>query len=170
MATLCVKAGPQVRRTIAVPRSLIRPALAFRLTAVPRYQHYSPSMGTHHAASQLQEHASEAARLIRGARYLTAFAGAGLSVESGIPPFRGEGGLWSRYDPRMLELDYFLAHPDTAWPVIREIFYGHFGRAWPNKAHEVLAHLGTEGRPQEAASGGRSRLQCLITQNIDSVQ
>jgi hypothetical protein len=51
----------------------------------------------------------EAVRLIRGARYLTAFTGAGISVESGIPPFRGEGGLWNHYDPRMLELDYFRA-------------------------------------------------------------
>ena len=35
----------------------------------------------------------------------------------------------------MLELDYFLAHPDTAWPVIKEIFYDHFGKAQPNAAH-----------------------------------
>ena len=104
------------------------------------------------------------ATLIRSAKYLTAFTGAGISVESGIPPFRGPGGLWSTYDPRMLELDYFLAHPDTAWPVIREIFYDHFGKARPNVAHLALARL-------EAAGGadGRGRLQCLITQNIDSV-
>ncbi|MCX6377836.1 MAG: hypothetical protein NTU88_17695 [Armatimonadetes bacterium] len=42
----------------------------------------------------------ESAALIRQARHLTAFTGAGISVESGIPPFRGSGGLWSRYDPR----------------------------------------------------------------------
>ena len=35
----------------------------------------------------------EAVSLIRSTRYLTAFTGAGISVESGIPPFRGEGGL-----------------------------------------------------------------------------
>ncbi len=69
----------------------------------------------------------KAASLIRSSRYLTAFTGAGISVESGIPPFRGEGGLWSKYDPRMLELDFFLAHPEKAWPVIKEIFYDHFG-------------------------------------------
>ena len=99
------------------------------------------------------------ATLIRSARYLTAFTGAGISVESGIPPFRGEGGLWSKYDPRMLELDYFIAHPDRAWPVIKEIFYDNFGKAKPNAAHLALAR-------QEA----RGLLKTLITQNIDSVQ
>jgi NAD-dependent deacetylase len=86
-----------------------------------------------------------AAALIRSARYLTAFTGAGISVESGIPPFRGEGGLWSQYDPRMLELGYFLAHPERSWPILREIFYDHFGQARPNRAHEVLARLEKEG-------------------------
>ena len=98
----------------------------------------------------------KATELVRTARYLTAFTGAGISVESGIPPFRGEGGLWSRYDPRILELDYFLAHPERSWPVLREIFYRHFGTARPNKAHEVLA-----------AWESRGLLKLLITQNID---
>ena len=59
----------------------------------------------------------------------------------------------------MLELDYFLAHPEKAWPVIREIFYDHFGKARPNRAHEVLA-----------AWEARGLLKTLITQNIDSLQ
>jgi NAD-dependent deacetylase len=100
----------------------------------------------------------EAASLIRSAKHLTAFTGAGISVESGIPPFRGPGGLWSRYDPRMLELDYFLAHPEIAWPVIKEIFYDHFGTAKPNRAHLALARLETAGT-----------LKTLITQNIDNL-
>jgi len=37
-----------------------------------------------------------AASLIRTSRYLTALTGAGISVESGIPPFRRPGGPWSR--------------------------------------------------------------------------
>ena len=99
-----------------------------------------------------------AASLIRSARHLTAFTGAGVSVESGIPPFRGEGGLWSKYDPRMLELDYFLAHPERSWPILREIFYDYFGRARPHRAHEVVA-----------AGDARGLLKCLITQNIDNL-
>lgn len=101
----------------------------------------------------------ESTRLIRGVKYLTAFTGAGISVESGIPPFRGPGGLWGKYDPRTLELDYFLANPARAWPVIKEIFCDHFGKARPNEAHLALARLEAAGR-----------LKCLITQNIDSVQ
>jgi len=100
----------------------------------------------------------EAASLIRRARYLTAFTGAGISVESGIPPFRGAGGLWSKYNPRMLEIRYFLSHPEVPWPILREIFYDHFGVARPNHAHEVLA-----------AWEARGLLKTLITQNIDSV-
>jgi len=107
---------------------------------------------------QTEHSVKSVASLIRSARYLTAFTGAGVSVESGIPPFRGSGGLWSRYDPRMLELDYFLAHPETAWPVIREIFYDHFGAARPNKAHQVLAAWEAQGL-----------LKTLITQNIDNL-
>jgi len=100
----------------------------------------------------------EAARLISSARFLTAFTGAGISVESGIPPFRGPGGLWDRYDPRTLEIEYFLRHPEQAWPVIREIFYDNFGKARPNAAHLALARLETAGT-----------LKCLITQNIDNL-
>jgi NAD-dependent deacetylase len=100
----------------------------------------------------------DAARLIRSARNLTGFTGAGISVESGIPPFRGEGGLWTKYDPRLLEIGYFLKHPEVSWPVLKEIFYDHFGTARPNRAHEVLA-----------AWEARGLLKTLITQNIDNL-
>jgi NAD-dependent deacetylase len=53
----------------------------------------------------------EAVSLIRSARFLTAFTGAGITVESGTPPFRGAGGLWDSYDPRTMEIEYFLRHP-----------------------------------------------------------
>ncbi|MGV9206387.1 MAG: Sir2 family NAD-dependent protein deacetylase, partial [Promethearchaeia archaeon] len=40
----------------------------------------------------------KAAKEIKSADRVTAFTGAGISVESGIPPFRGENGLWSKHD------------------------------------------------------------------------
>ncbi|MCB2203334.1 NAD-dependent deacylase [bacterium] len=101
---------------------------------------------------------TRAAQLIRNAGHLTAFTGAGISVESGIPPFRGNDGLWSRYDPRSLDIEYFHAHTEAAWRVIREIFYDFFGEARPNDAHIVLAELERQGM-----------LRAVITQNIDNL-
>jgi NAD-dependent SIR2 family protein deacetylase len=46
--------------------------------------------------------------LLSNSRYAIAFTGAGISVESGIPAFRGKDGLWAKYDPKFLELSYFL--------------------------------------------------------------
>ena len=39
---------------------------------------------------------ARAADQVRGAKHVVALTGAGLSVESGIPPFRGPGGLWTK--------------------------------------------------------------------------
>jgi len=100
----------------------------------------------------------EAARLLRRSRFTTAFTGAGISVESGIPPFRGASGLWSRYDPKFLEIGYFLESPSESWQVIKEIFYDFFGSAEPNKAHKVLARMEQEGLVAR-----------VITQNIDNL-
>jgi NAD-dependent deacetylase len=42
------------------------------------------------------EEIRQAAGLVIDARYSIALTGAGMSVESGIPPFRGPGGLWTK--------------------------------------------------------------------------
>ena len=107
----------------------------------------------------MEEHKlKEATGLILNSNHNTGFTGAGVSVESGIPPFRGENGLWNKYDPGILDLDYFYSHPDKAWPVIKEIFYEFFGSAKPNEAHIALAELEKMGL-----------LNSLITQNIDNL-
>jgi NAD-dependent deacetylase len=100
----------------------------------------------------------KAASLIRCARYLTAFTGAGISVESGIPPFRGDGGLWERYDPRTLQLSYFRSHPRECWKLLRQLFYDHLRQAQPNEAHRALARWEAQGL-----------LKAVITQNIDNL-
>lgn len=105
----------------------------------------------------------QAAACIHAAKHLTAFSGAGISVESGIPPFRGENGVWNRYDPQILDLDFFSAHPEKSWPAIRAMFTAFLGTdgrtpVQPNRAHQVLAQWEAEGR-----------LACLITQNIDGL-
>ncbi len=98
----------------------------------------------------------EASELIAEARHVTAFTGAGISVESGIPPFRGPGGLWNRIDPSYLEIDFFLRHPLKSWEVIRQLFYQTLRKARPNLAHRALAKMEKAGL-----------IRSLITQNID---
>lgn len=106
----------------------------------------------------MEDRIRQAAELLLKSRFTTAFTGAGISVESGIPPFRGNDGIWSKYDPKSLEIAWFVEHPLNSWTIIREIFYDFFGKAKPNKAHNVLARM------EEKALLGR-----IITQNIDNL-
>lgn len=99
-----------------------------------------------------------AAGLIKDSPCTVAFTGAGISVESGIPPFRGGDGLWNKFDPSFLEIDYFYQQPRKSWELIRKIFYQYLGKARPNKAHDVLAWMES-----------RKLLHALITQNIDNL-
>ena len=108
--------------------------------------------------NRLNEDIRTTAELILKSRFTAALTGAGISVESGIPPFRGADGLWNKYDPRTLEIDYFLEHPAESWKVIREIFYSFFSCAKPNRAHLVLAEM------EQKTLLGR-----VITQNIDNL-
>ena len=100
----------------------------------------------------------KAVKFIRSAKRVSAFTGAGISVESGIPPFRGENGLWEKYNPEILNIDYFRKHPDEAWALICEIFYERYGDAEPNMAHRALAAMEANGY-----------LHAIITLNIDNL-
>ncbi len=100
----------------------------------------------------------KAAELIKNSSNVVAFTGAGISVESGIPTFRGENGLWAKFDPSFLELSFFYSNPEKSWRLIKDIFYEYFGKAKPNKAHSFLAKLEEKGK-----------LIGVITQNIDNL-
>lgn len=100
----------------------------------------------------------KAAKWILSANRTVAFTGAGISVESGIPPFRGENGLWNKYDPQTFDINYFYNNTRRSWEVIREIFYDLFGRLKPNAAHYSLSELEANGW-----------LSAVITQNIDNL-
>jgi NAD-dependent deacetylase len=99
-----------------------------------------------------------AANWIRNSTHTVAFTGAGISVESGIPPFRGEDGLWSKYNPIFLDTAYFKNNPRQSWELIKEIFYDFFGKAEPNEAHYAIADLEDKGM-----------IDAVITQNIDNL-
>ena len=53
----------------------------------------------------------EIADKIKASKYAVAFTGAGISVESGVPPFRGENGLWEKHGSQFAEISYFTRHP-----------------------------------------------------------
>lgn len=100
----------------------------------------------------------EAIKRIKNARRGVVFTGAGVSVESGIPPFTGAGGLWNQYDPKFIELDFFYGHPTLSWQEMKKIFFTCMDEAQPNKAHRVIAQLEKRGG-----------FQGVITQNIDGL-
>ena len=99
-----------------------------------------------------------AIELIKNSKYIVAFTGAGISQESGIPSFRGKDGLWSKYNPNILELDFYKRHTQESWKIVKEIFYDYFNTAIPNKAHIILADWES-----------KSIIKSVITQNIDSL-
>lgn len=99
-----------------------------------------------------------AAELLSAARTGVAFTGAGTSAESGIPTFRGVGGLWTKYDPvKIASIDSFLSDPSAYWAVSRERG-GIAIAARPNPGHYALAAL-------EAAGN----LVAIVTQNTDGL-
>jgi len=109
---------------------------------------------------------AEAAALLVGARSVVALTGAGLSVESGIPPFRGPGGLWTKYgEPPLDGYQRFLADPAAAWrerlhptePWARGLMET-LRRARPHAGHRALAGLEALGV-----------LEATITQNVDDL-
>src|ERR1700675_4747020 len=109
------------------------------------------------------EQIRHAAEMLLAARYPIALTGAGMSVESGIPPFRGPGGLWTKYgEPPMNGYQIFLADPKKAWEDrIRrqnDELWGPLKVARPNAGHTALADL-----------EGLGVLRFLITQNVDDL-
>ena len=98
-----------------------------------------------------------AGRLILASKYVVSLTGAGVSVESGIRPFRGPGGLWTEYgEPPMDGYQRFLADPKADWErrikkegFIREL-YEALSQAKPNPAHYALAERARKLREASA--------------------
>ena len=99
-----------------------------------------------------------AAKDILHSKKTIAFTGAGISVESGIPDFRGAQGLWQKYDPEeYAHIDAFHSNPEKVWMMIKEMFSVTM-TAKPNPAHIGLAELEKMGL-----------LSSVITQNVDGL-
>ncbi len=105
-----------------------------------------------------EEKIKEAARLLRRSRHAMALTGAGISVDSGIPAFRGAQGLWDKYDPsEYAHISSFMGNPAKVWGMLKEL-YQIMEKAQPNPAHYALAHLEEMGI-----------LKSLVTQNVDGL-
>lgn len=96
--------------------------------------------------------------LLRNGRRILIFTGAGISTESGIPDFRGPGGVWTRRKPvyyhdfmrseeaRIEHWDYKL----EGWRAFRD--------AKPNPTHQAIVSLERAGK-----------VEAVVTQNIDGL-
>ena len=89
---------------------------------------------------------------------IVAFTGAGISAESGIPTFRGEDGVWKKYDPeKVASINSFYENPANYWEFARE-FESKFLDVKPSPAHLAIGQLERMGR-----------LLGVITQNVDGL-
>jgi len=98
------------------------------------------------------------ANLIKEKGYMVAFTGAGISVDSGIPAFRGGQGLWEKYDPmEYAEIRAFHRNPEKVWVMLREMAKVIL-ESKPSPAHHALGTLEKKGI-----------LKAVVTQNVDGL-
>jgi NAD-dependent deacetylase len=94
---------------------------------------------------------------LREARRITVLTGAGVSAASGVPTFRGAGGLWRNHRAEDLATaGAFARDPRLVWE-----WYGWrrgaIAACAPNPAHDVLARWSRDGRTT------------ILTQNVDDL-
>jgi len=86
-----------------------------------------------------EDDVARVAELLRGAGKVVVFTGAGVSAESGVPTFRGAGGLWEgRPVEQLASPQGFVADPVVVWEFYQQR-RANLTRVKPNPAHEVLA-------------------------------
>jgi NAD-dependent deacetylase len=112
-----------------------------------------------HGRSYMEE-IDTVAEMVLASKRLVVFTGAGVSTESGVSDFRSPGGIWDRFDPDELNYQTFMASEagrERYWQFQHEL-WPEMAKAQPNPGHHAIAefyHLG--------------KLDCVITQNIDSL-
>jgi NAD-dependent deacetylase len=88
--------------------------------------------------------------LLRGSRSILFITGAGLSADSGLPTYRGIGGLYEGRDAEdnipieaLLSREAIEARPDLTWKYLLQIERA-CRTAKPNRGHEVIAEMESE--------------------------
>lgn len=78
---------------------------------------------------------------IRAAGRVCVLTGAGVSAESGVPTFRGAGGMWEKYDFSKLATPMgFREDPRLVWEWY-QLRQREIKKASPNPAHETIAEM-----------------------------
>ena len=94
--------------------------------------------------------------IIKNSKRIVFFGGAGVSVASGIPDFRGANGLYNNVPEEIISHHYFLENTKEFYEFYKDNLV--FKNAKPNPCHEALAILEEKGY-----------LKAIITQNIDGL-
>lgn len=98
------------------------------------------------------------ADIMLGSGKTMVLTGAGISTESGIPDFRGPGGLWSKVDPMyVFHADTFIYRPEVFYKAGMPLM-GPLNEARPNAAHRVIAEMEEAGL-----------VWGVVTQNVDGL-
>jgi len=102
--------------------------------------------------------ASDLGAYLRTGKRILVFTGAGISTGSGIPDFRGPGGVWTRRKPVYFQ-DFITSEAARVehWDYKLEGWEG-FRNARPNAAHHAITKLQDAGK-----------LLLVVTQNIDGL-
>ncbi len=100
------------------------------------------------------------ANWLRGADYVTALTGAGISTESGIPDFRGPQGVWTKNPEaeKTAQLSYYMGDSEVRKKSWQNRTRSEMFTAKPNAAHHALVDLERKGA-----------LHALVTQNVDGL-
>ncbi|WP_456475947.1 SIR2 family NAD-dependent protein deacylase [Oceanithermus sp.] len=101
----------------------------------------------------------EARERLQRAERVVVLTGAGVSAESGIPTFRGSGGLWEGFRPEELATpEAYARDPEKVWRWYA-MRYAQVMQAKPNEAHRLLVEL----------ERAKERGFLLVTQNVDGL-
>lgn len=108
--------------------------------------------------AETEDRIAQARRWLAEARAVAVLTGAGISAESGVPTFRGAGGLWRQFRPEELATpEAFARDPRLVWE-----WYDwrrqKIAAAEPNAGHRALVRLERQA-PRFA----------LVTQNVDGL-